>query len=307
MGFHIDYDFVRIRFERPQHLSGESHLETNELRPRSLLWAAGVSMLWVLPLFVLPIFYFIDNETMIGLVYRFGMGFFVVGFLTLLIVPIASLFVELPMREHYLKTYKRFPWFSVLVVVAMLTFFIAPALAVPLVTRNPKWSRVIQRVDWVASNNQKFVLVLNGSGNRASHQFINGWLNWTGKEPSGIPTIKFDPIRFGWWENSKEVFVDATESQLRIRVDRTALSKDQLDSLAPDIWKVLSQANESRAISSPIALLHPMSTHPTGNQHVILGCVVWMITMTLLFQFVGQLTLTWPAGLFAPRKEPRTQ
>lgn len=269
----------------------ENRMWNKNLRSRSRLWAAGISILAVLPLLILKLTFLADVQGW-SVALGYGLIFLVMpAFIFGLLVFLA---IESYLRTKYLAGLQRFPWFTPIVATALLAFFYVGEWAKPVVMRNPQWCRVNQAIEWTTPNDGFFVLVLVGRGNVAHHEFSSAYLNWSGDEPAGISDIDFNPIRFGWWEGYDHVFVNATPDELRKRLTSSGLSDDQLDSLTPAIWDVLRQANDGESVTSSTAKVDPVWDAPFGDEHVILGGVAWMVILLLLFQAIGQLTLTKP-------------
>lgn len=216
-----------------------------------------------------------------------------------IICLLGCLAIESHLRTKHLTGFQRFPWFTPIVAAALLTFFYVGEWAKPVVMRNPQWCRVNQAIEWTTPNEGYFVLVLVGRGNVADYEFSSAYLNWSGNEPAGISDIDFKPIQFGWWEGYNQISADATPDELRKRLAPSGLSDDQLDTLTPTIWAVLQQANDGESVSSPTAKVDPVWDAPFGDEHVILGGVMWMVVLVMLFLTIGQLTLAKPKHKYA--------
>ena len=262
-----------------------------KLKSRSRLWAAGVSILAVLPLLVPKLVFLADVQ---GWSVALSYGLIALALPASIIGLLAFLAIESYLRTKYLTGIQRLPWFTPIVAAALLTFFDVAGWAKPIVMRNPQWCRVNQVIEWSVPNDECFVLVLVGRGNVADHEFSSAYLNWTGDKPAGISDIDFKPIRFGSWEGYDHVVVDGTTDELRKCLAPSGLSDDQLDSLTSAIWDVLQQVNDGKSVSSSTGKVDSVWHAPFGEEHVILGGVAWMGVLLMLFLTIGQLTLTKP-------------
>jgi hypothetical protein len=267
-----------------------------KLKSHSRFWAARVSILAVLPLLVLQLVFLADVQ---GWSVALSYGLIALVVPASIVGLLAFLATESYLRAKYLAGIRRFPWFTPIVATALLTFFHVGEWAKPVVIGNAEWCRVNQVIKWTTPKDGFFVLVLVGRGNVADHEFSSAYLNWSGDEPAGISDIDFKPIQFGWWDGYNHISADATPDELRKRLAPSGLSDDQLDSLTPAIWAVLQQANDGESVSSSTAKVDPVWDAPFGDEHVILGGVVWMVVLVMLFLTIGQLTLTKPEHKYA--------
>ena len=245
--------------------------------------AAGIPTVAALPWLLLMLILLSDVQKW-AVELSHGLAVLVVpaGGVALLVFGIA----EARFRGKHLAGAQQLTWFTPIVAIGLLTFFFVGEWAKPIVMRNPQWCRVYQGIEWTVSDDESFALMLWGRGNAAEHEFRSAYLNWSGDEPAGISSIELRPIRFK--------SVDATLDKLRKRLAESGLPGERLDSLAPAIWDVLQQANDGKPISASAATVDPVQDQPRGDEHVVLGGVIWMLALVSAFLIVGQLTLVKP-------------
>lgn len=250
--------------------------------------AAVLSAAIALPLVFAKLILLVDvNQAVEALSY----GLFFAVWLGFLAYGVAHLIVELVLRGRYMEGWRRWPWFTVVVAPALVSYWMIGGWVRPIVLHNPDWCRVTQRVDWPTSSEDKFILMLVGRGNVTEHEFRSGYLNWTGDEPAGISTIRFDPMEFGWWEGYDQVFVHGDQASLRARIAPSGLPEGEIEDLCAAMLEVLEMAAAGREVSSPRGRVDVVHEYPFGNEDVVLGGIVWMVLVVGLLVPVGQVTL----------------
>jgi hypothetical protein len=261
---------------------------STEQMEREGLSISGVSMLAALPLLLLQFIYLLDVN---GWSVELSYGLSLVVFPAIALGLLMYFGIESYLRAKRFDGIRGFPWFTLIGLFGLLSFFHAGEWFKPLVLRNPNWCRVYQVVEWTIPASGCYTLVLVGRGNTSDYEFTSAYLNWSGSEPASISKVEFRPIRFGEWEGCDHVVVDASSDELHRRLVPSGLSGAQLASLSPAIWDVLQKVDAGKTVSSATGNVQPIRDAPFGNEHVVLGGIAWMVVLLLLFVLVGRMTL----------------
>ena len=192
-------------------------------------------------------------------------------------------FIEYRVRQG--SGVKTTPSFAVAGGLLLLAFFL-PAIATnPILLNFPQFCRVTQSIEWHTTKphpewntNHSFVLVVIGTGTSSQHEFSSGYMNWTGKEPAGFSSIRFNPLSF-----------DATE--LVDRMTTSGLTDDEIATLSGDIWATCTQIDADGSVTSKSGAIDPVYCHVDDQWDYIIGGWVWIILLCLSFILVGCKTI----------------
>ena len=262
--------------------------------------AAWISFACVLPIIIPVLIVLRDVDGWGYLLSNFGISELMIA---LLVVWFVYFFAELIVRVNTGPGYRKVPWFSVFVGLAFVSIFSAADWAKPIVSWNPHWSRVHQKVTWKVAGNRIFTLTIDGPGNTRSHQFTSATLVWKGNAgwlgfgAGQVDAIDFHPMRFGTFKDYKTIYTQASAPALRQHIRSSGLTTEELDELNPMIWDVLQQVEQGAPISSTRGIVGPLLVSPRQYENIYLGAWIWVIGLIVLFQFVGQWTLRQPMQL----------
>ena len=167
----------------------------------------------------------------------------------------------------------------------LLGFFVPATVANPILLNYPEFCRVTRSIKWDTTKphpewntNHSFILVVIGTGTAEQHQFSSGYMNWTGPEPAGFSSIRFQPLSF----NAKE---------LADQMSASGLSDDELATLSSDIWATCDQIDAGGPLKSESGVVDSIYCHVDDQWDSIIGGWIWMLLLGVVFLLVGATTI----------------
>lgn len=236
----------------------------------------GISLLAASPLLIAMATYIRDvNYWNVELSY--GLIYVVIPISFAILVGFA--YTEARLRNRLFSALRRFPWFSTIYLLGLLTFFSVAEWARPFVLQKPDWCRVSQTIRWEDEDDSWYVLVLGGTGNSTEHALEWGYLN-TSDPVSSIPAINLRPIRFG--------DADASLTATRRILQSPTAEAASTTIIAEDIWRLLKCANNREPLSSSDGIVAPLFVAPDADWDARIGGVAWMLCVLSAFIIVSQ-------------------
>ena len=205
---------------------------------------------------------------------------------------------EIRKRRIFYSKLFRVPFFSICGLFFLIVSFQAEAWITPVVLRVPEWCRVMQKIEWSTikpnekrGGNHSYILMLVGDGNKVDHTFTSAYLNWTGNEPAGIATIRFDQLIISHQSGANFKPLQASLDTIRKRVLNSGLSRNRVEEISNEIWTVFHQVRGKETVTLADGKVDAVWTAPIGNEAIIFGGIIWMLTLFGVFQSIALLTL----------------
>lgn len=261
-------------------------METKQQYPRSIL-----GLLAALP-FLIPKLIYLSDIHGWNVALSYGLFFALYGgaFVLLLIYGV----IEVRKRRKFTSAAHRAPWFSFAGFVFLVSFFLVGEWVRPFVLQVPAWSRVNQVIRWETSlpdekygGTHSFILVLIGRGNMSQHEFVSGYLNWTGHVPAGFSNISPDDGTFSYAGGANYSPIPASIDVLRDQIENSKIPEQEVSQICREIWTAFTQAKENRIITVEKGKVEPMWEAPFGQEHTVLGASLWMLLLLGSFQVIA--------------------
>ena len=270
--------------------TGGEDKEVNKRLPRVV-----VGLLAALPFLMLQLIYLADPH---GWSSALGYGLLIVVIIVLLVCWSIYAVIETRKRSGFSPGWHRVPWFGLVGFLFLVGFFFVVPLAKPFVLKVPAWCWATQITSWETSlpnvkygGGQSFILVLNGKGNIASHEFTTGHLNWTGEKPAGFSKVDPDDQRYSYWNGYYEESIPASLDALRERMENSGITEEEVTRISGEIWEAIGQAQNGFPIKVHSGSVNPVTEFPLTRMTALVGTSFWMVILLVMFQFIARFSL----------------
>jgi len=264
-----------------------------EEKPKCPRLIAG--LLAALP-FLIPQLIYLSNIHGWNVALSYGLIFvaLVAPFVLLLVYAL----IEKKIRKRFTKDAHQTPWFSIIGLAFVVSFFFTESAARPFVLKIPDWCRVHQVVRWETSKAQEkysgmhhYVLVLIGRGNVSEHQFISGYLNWSGDEAAGFSSVKPSAEVLSYYGGANYSEIPLSLSVIKERIKNSGIPGKEVNEISNEIFDTIRQARDNKPIEALSGEIDPLWEAPFSHEDTVLGASIWMLFLVGSFQIVAFTTL----------------
>lgn len=261
-------------------------MEAKQQYPRSIL-----GLLAALP-FLIPQLIYLSDIHGWNVALSYGLFFAVYGGAFVLLLIYGA--IEVRKRRKFTSAAYRAPWFSFAGFAFLISFFLVGEWVRPLVLQVPAWSRVNQVIRWQTSlpdekygGTHSFILVLVGRGNISQHEFVSGYLNWTGDGPAGFSNISPDDGTFSYAGGANYHAIPASVDVLQDRIKNSKIPEQEVFQISREIWTAFTQAKENKIVSVENGKVEPLWEAPFDQEDTVLGASIWMLFLLGSFQVIS--------------------
>lgn len=254
-----------------------------------------ISLLAALPLVLLQLLFLSDID---GWINYLGEGQFLIIYPAVFLGWAILLWIEWLIRWKLLPESYQTPWFTIVGLVFLITFFQFATWVNPLVLQFPQLCISRQTVVWGTSqpntkygSTNAYFLALTGRGNKSNHQFESAYLSWSGDSPAGFSNINISTLTFSDCSGCNPVSHPLTLSVLQERMMNSGLPSESINRISKDIWKALNLARSNQSIETDHGAIDAIETTPWGNKGIISGASIWIFLLLGIFQWVGRLSI----------------
>lgn len=148
------------------------------------------------------------------------------------------------------------------------------------------------------SGMHQYVLVLIGRGNASKHDFVSGYLNWSGQEAAGFSSVKPSKEVLSYYGGANYSEIPMSLPVIRERILSSGIPEEEVERISKEIFDVIWQAGKSKRIEAKSGEIDSLWEAPFDQEDTILGASIWIVLLLGSFQIVAFRTI--------PKAEPRT-